>query len=138
MKITAPRRLLLEDQWRPADSLSYEVDVNFNAVGNFDEGNSAVHPVIFPVKGHHPFNCACTGSLTGYGEGQRFRLRHPTDCKCALNVNAAVAGLRDLRGMKRDVGVMVSIEEILALQLSVLHPASRIHAACLNFDIQNA
>jgi len=30
---------------------------------------------------------------------------------------------------------LVGVEEIFAFQLSVLHPASRFHAVCLNLDI---
>src|SRR5215472_1266909 len=49
--------LLLEDQWRAADSISFEIHCHFNAVSNLDEGNAAIHPVVFTVKGH------CSGNL---------------------------------------------------------------------------
>jgi len=40
--------------------------------------------------------------------------------------------------MKCDVGIVFHIEEILALQFVIFHTTSRIHAVCLNLDIQNA
>ena len=48
--------LLLKDQRRAADSISFEIHRHFNAVGNLDEGNAAIHPVVFTVKGHCPGN----------------------------------------------------------------------------------
>jgi hypothetical protein len=38
--------LLLKDQWRPADSLPFERNIYFDAVGKLDEGNAAVHLVV--------------------------------------------------------------------------------------------
>ena len=48
--------LLLKDQGRPADSLSLEGDSHLDAVGDLNEGNAAVHPVILTVEGHRPLN----------------------------------------------------------------------------------
>ena len=39
--------------------------------------------------------------------------------------------------MKRDQGILLDVEEMLALQLAVLHSASGIHTVCLNLDVQN-
>ena len=45
-----------EDHWRPADTFRFEVDSDFDAVGNFDKRNHFVHPVILTVEGHCPFD----------------------------------------------------------------------------------
>src|SRR4029077_1190024 len=44
--------------------------------------------------------------------------------------------LYNLVRMKRDQGILLSVEEVLALQLAVLHSASGTHAFCLDFDVQ--
>ena len=46
--------LFLKDHWRPADSLSLEVDTYLDAVGNPDEGNTTVHTEFLTVEGHCP------------------------------------------------------------------------------------
>jgi hypothetical protein len=57
-KNTYPDWLLLKDYRRAADSLRLEGDGYLDAVGDLDEGNAAVHPVVFAVEGHCPFNLA--------------------------------------------------------------------------------
>ena len=52
------RRLLLEDQRRPADSLPLEINSHLDAVGDLDEGNALIHPVVPTVEGHCPFDRA--------------------------------------------------------------------------------
>ena len=39
-------RLLLKHQRRPADSLPLEVDSHLDTVGDLDEGNALIHPVV--------------------------------------------------------------------------------------------
>ena len=46
--------LLLKDHRRPTDSFPFEVDGDFDTVGNFYKRNSFVHPVVFTVEGHCP------------------------------------------------------------------------------------
>src|SRR5258706_12460316 len=48
-------RLRIESHRRSADSLRGEVDVQFNAVGNLEQGNTFVHPVVLTVEGLCPF-----------------------------------------------------------------------------------
>ena len=48
--------LLLKDQWWSADSLAMEVDINFNAVGDRDEGNALIHSIVLAIKGHNALN----------------------------------------------------------------------------------
>ena len=56
--VLLPRRLLLKDQRRPTDSFRLEVDRHLDTVGDPDEGNAAVHPVVLTVEGHCPLNLA--------------------------------------------------------------------------------
>jgi hypothetical protein len=53
---TYPDRQLLKDHRRAADSLRLEGDSYLDAVGDLDERNAAVHPVVFAVEGQCPFN----------------------------------------------------------------------------------
>jgi hypothetical protein len=52
------RLLFLEGQRRPADSLPFKGDIYFDAVGDRDEGNTFIHPVVLTVEGHYSFNLA--------------------------------------------------------------------------------
>jgi hypothetical protein len=52
--------LLLKDQWRPADPLHLEVDRHFDTVGDLDEGNAFIHPIILTIESHCPFNITRT------------------------------------------------------------------------------
>jgi hypothetical protein len=53
-----PEWLLLKDQRRTADAFDLEGDGHFDAIGNLDEGNAAIHSVFFAVEGHRPVNGA--------------------------------------------------------------------------------
>jgi hypothetical protein len=46
------RRLFAQIGRRATDSAIREVDVDVDAVGDLNEGNTAVHPVLFPVESH--------------------------------------------------------------------------------------
>jgi hypothetical protein len=48
--------LLLKGQRRPADSLPLEVEGYVDMVGDLDERNTAVHPVVLTVEDHCPLN----------------------------------------------------------------------------------
>jgi len=48
--------LLLKDHRRPADSLSLKVDGHLDTVGDLDERNAFIHPVVFTVESHCPLN----------------------------------------------------------------------------------
>jgi hypothetical protein len=52
--------LFLEGHWRSADPLSLKIDSHLDAVGDLDEGNAFIHPVILTVKGHGPLNLTRT------------------------------------------------------------------------------
>jgi hypothetical protein len=57
-KSMKPGWLLLKYQRRPANSLAMEVDCHLDTVGDPDEGDAAVHPIVLTVEGHCPFNLA--------------------------------------------------------------------------------
>jgi hypothetical protein len=50
--------LLLKDDRRPADSIRLERDGHLDAIGDFDEGDAAVHPVVLTVEVQCPANLA--------------------------------------------------------------------------------
>jgi hypothetical protein len=92
------------------------------------KGIPGVHPVALPVKRHRAFNLTVSGSFSGKGQIQRFVLRDSANGKSSLNFSGVRAGLYNLGGVKRDHRVLINVEEILTLQLSVLHAASGVHA----------
>jgi hypothetical protein len=49
-------RLLLIEQRRPADSFLPEVEIHLDVVGDLDERNAFVHPIVFTVENHFSFN----------------------------------------------------------------------------------
>jgi hypothetical protein len=42
--------LLLKDQRKPADSLPFEGDIHFDAVGDLDEWYATAHPVVLAQR----------------------------------------------------------------------------------------
>ena len=58
-----------------ADSLCLKSDCYLDTVGDLDEGNAAVHSVVFTVKGHCSRNFTRARAFAGESEVQRFRLR---------------------------------------------------------------
>jgi len=46
--------LRVKDQRRPADSVNLKGNSNLDSVGDPDERNTAVHPVVLTVEGHGP------------------------------------------------------------------------------------
>jgi len=50
--------LSLQLQGRPAHALTVQVNIHFNAVRDVDEGDAAVHAVVFAVKSHHTLDFA--------------------------------------------------------------------------------
>jgi hypothetical protein len=132
------RRLFLKGQGRSADALAFEIDCDLDAVGDLDEGNAAVHAIVFAVEGHGATDVARAGALAGNFQGERFGLRHSANRKRAGYIKGSRTGLYNLAGMKGDQGILVGVEEVFALQLVVLHPASGINRGGLNLDVQDA
>jgi hypothetical protein len=75
---------LLEDHRRPADSFPFEVNGYFDAVGDRDEGNSFIHPVVLPVEGHSPVNLAHSSPLAGNCKRHLFGLGYTTNREVAF------------------------------------------------------
>ena len=78
--------LLLEYGRRTANPLPFQVDIYFDAVGDLDEGNVAVHAVVFTIEGH----CACNApggcSLAVICNSEFFCFRNATNSKLAFQV----------------------------------------------------
>ena len=89
-------RSLFKNWGRPADSFSLEVDTHLDAVGNFDEGNAAVHPVLLTVEGHCPFNAARTFPYVGSRKSQCLGLGDPTDSERSWEFKCGRTSLRNL------------------------------------------
>jgi hypothetical protein len=56
--------LLFENQRGTADALPMKVDIHFNAVGDPDEWNAAIHPELLAIEGHDALNLAYACPLT--------------------------------------------------------------------------
>jgi len=44
--------LLLENRRRSADPLPFQADIYFDTIGDFDEGDVAIHAVVSAIEGH--------------------------------------------------------------------------------------
>ncbi len=44
--------LLLENRRRSADPLPFQADIYFDTIGDFNEGDVAIHAVVFAIEGH--------------------------------------------------------------------------------------
>jgi hypothetical protein len=103
----------------------------------FYERNSTVHAVVLSVKRPRPFNPVRL--LRAYKRKyQGFSLTHTANRKRSGNPNRHWPSLNSLVRVKRNQRILLSVEEVLASQLVVLHAAPGIHTGCLNLDIQNA
>jgi hypothetical protein len=130
-------RLLLILHGRATDSRSREIDRDLNAVGDFDERDAAVHPVFLAVKGHGSGDGAVARASAGYREKQLLGLGDSADGEVAIDLKGGRAGLYDLGRFEGDLGIVLGVEEVLALQLVVLHSAACIDRGRLNLDVQN-
>jgi hypothetical protein len=61
--VLCKRQLWLKGDWGSADPLGLEVDSYLDAVGNLDERDATIHPVLLTVEGHHPFDRARASPL---------------------------------------------------------------------------
>ena len=90
--------LLLEYWRRPANSLPFQADVYFDTAGDLDEGNVAVHAVVFAIEGHCTRDAAGGCSLAVICNSEFFRFRHATNGEVAFHVECVGTGLNDFRG----------------------------------------
>ena len=66
--------LRLVGQRRPADAFSDEVETDVDMIGDFDEGNAFVHPIVLAIEDHGSFNFAGTRPLPSDDQRQFFRV----------------------------------------------------------------
>jgi hypothetical protein len=62
--------LLLENRSRPADPLPFQVDINFDAVGNLNEGDASVHPIVLAID-------ICESEFLGFRDAAKFKRLRP-------------------------------------------------------------
>jgi hypothetical protein len=137
MRLCAQIGLLLVDEARAAGLIHLEVDVDFDAVGDFDEGDTAVDAVVFAVEGHGSFYGALAGPLAFDCHFEGFRLGDSPDDEVAEDVEGVRAGLDDPGRVEGDEGVLIDIEEIFALEFFVLDAASGANRGSLDFDVED-
>src|SRR5437660_10714814 len=88
--------LLLKDHRRPADSLSLKVDGHLDTVGDLDERNAFIHPVIPTVESHCPLNLTRACTLASNRKRQRLGLRYPANGKSSRQIQSRGTGLNNL------------------------------------------
>jgi hypothetical protein len=88
-------QLFLYVHRRPADALAIEVDFHLDAVSDLDEGDSAVHPVVFAVEGQYSLDVAFACPDTGDGQRQGLRSGDAADGEGAGYVEGIRTGLND-------------------------------------------
>src|SRR5271169_4839615 len=131
------KKLLFVDEAGAADLVGDEVDVDFDAVGDFDEGNAFVHGVVFAVEGHGADNDAVASAFAGDGEEELFGFGNAADGEVAVDLEGVGAGLHEFVGEKGDVGILIGEKEVLALQFAVLQTTSGLDTVCVNLDVQD-
>ena len=97
-------------------------DRYLDAVGDLDEGNAAVHPVVLAVKGHCPFNAAFACAFAGKYKVQRLGFGHTANSEGPLNIKGGGTGLHNLGGVKRDVRINLESKKSLLFNLSSFMP----------------
>ena len=128
----------LQHHRRSADTLGFQVNRHFDPVGDFHKRNILGHPVIFAIESHRPNDRAGTRSDTGNRQVQSFWLGYSPYGEIARDVKSICPSLGDSRRLERNYGKFFDIEEVLVLQLAVLHSTSGVYAVSLDFDIKHA
>src|SRR3984957_20529358 len=64
--------LLFEDERRALNFLGFEGDCNLDVVGDFDEGDAAVHAVVFAIENHFAVDALEAGGVGGKRHGEFF------------------------------------------------------------------
>jgi len=118
--------------------LAMEVDIHFHAVGDLDEGDAAVHSIVFAVKGHYPLDVVNACAVAGNRQRQGLGFRDSAYREDTLYVKGVWTGLNDFRRVEGDVWVILGVKEVFAFQLAVLHAASSVDAGGLSLDVQYA
>ena len=128
----------MKNEGRTAGAFAFEVNGDLDPVGDLDEGDAAVHAIVFAIEGHGAFDLARAGAFTGHSEGQGLRFGDTANGEGSWQIEGGGACLNDLVGMESDVRVFLGIEEILTAQFVVLGAAAGIDAGSLNLDVEHA
>src|SRR5262249_40350298 len=115
----------------------FYADIYFDTVGDLDEGNVAVHAIVFTIEGHCAHDAPGGCSLAVIRNSEFFRFRDTTNRKVAFHLECVSSGLNDFRGFESDHWGVFYVKERLALQFVVFHAAAGFHTVCLNLDVQN-
>src|SRR5271170_2349814 len=134
---TACRLFLKYKRWS-ADPTTLEGHTYFDAVGDFDERNTAVHAELFAVERHGAFDLPAPCALATHGKAQGFGFGDAADREGPLHVKCVRTGLHNFCRVERNVWIIFGVEEVFALQFVVFHAASGIHGIRVNLDVQHA
>jgi hypothetical protein len=115
----------------------FQVDVDFDAVGDLDEGDAAVDTVVFAIEGHGTLDGALAGPLAFDRQFEGLGLGDSTYGKVADDVEGLGAGLHDPGRVKRDLRVLFDVEEVFALEFFVLDAASGADGRRLDLDVED-
>src|ERR1700744_2174413 len=133
MSETSPRlTLFLQVHRGTADAFAKKVTLHLNAVGDLNEGDATVHPVLLAVEGHDPLHLAYACPDTGNRQRQRLRFGDSAYREGTRYIKGVWTGLNNLGRFETDQRIVLGVEEVFALQLAVLHAASGIHARGLS------
>src|ERR1700722_10305736 len=112
---------------RPANALCCKIDSYFDAVGDFDKGNTAIDSVVLAIKSHGALDLAGARPIAGNDQRQLLLFRYSAYREVAINfkVNRLArhpwTGLNYFRRMERDQRIILDVKEVFALQLAILH-----------------
>jgi len=127
--------LLFKNWRRAADLLPFQSDIYFDTVGDLDERDAARHAVLFAIESHGAVETAGGRPFAVAREGEFLRPGDTANREVALDVKSVWSGLNDFCRLESDQRRFLHVEEILTLQLVVLHAASGVDAIGFNLDV---
>ena len=123
---------------RSAGARGPELNRDFDAVGDLDKRNAAIHSVLFPIKGHRPVDGPGTGTTALNLESELFCFGNSANREVAVHIEYVRPRLNNFRRMEGDVLILLYMKKVFAFQLVVLHTAPSINTVGLDLDVQNA
>ena len=115
--------------------LPFQSDVYFDTVGDSDERDAARHAVLLAIKSHGALETPGGRSFAIARESELLRFGDTANGEVALDVKSVRSGLNNLRRLEGDQRRFLYVEEILTLQLTVLHVASGVDAIGFDIDV---
>ena len=115
--------------------LPFQSDIYFDTVGDSDERDAARHAVLPAIKSHGALETPGGRSFAIARESELLRLGDTANGEVALDVKSVWSGLNDFCRLESDQRRFLYVEEILTLQLTVLHVASGVDAIGFNIDV---